>query len=63
MSVELRYASGGGSTFEWRLYTPDELEQTLESLGFRVRIACAWFREGLAPSAEHARMQFVAERD
>lgn len=63
MRVELRYASGGGSTFEWRLYTPDELARTLESLGFRVRIACAWFREGLPPSAEHARMQFVAERD
>ena len=63
LRVELRYASGGGSTFEWRLYTPDELARTLESAGFRVRLACAWFREALAPSAEHARMQFVAERD
>jgi SAM-dependent methyltransferase len=62
LRVELRYASGG-STFEWRLYTPDELARALESVGFRVRLACAWFREAHAPSAAHARMQFVAERD
>jgi SAM-dependent methyltransferase len=62
LRVELRFASGGSSAFDWRLYTPDELARTLESVGFRVRLACAWFREALAPSAEHARMQFVAER-
>ena len=61
LRVELAYARGGGDTFEWHLYTPEELAGALESVGLRVRLACAWFREELAPSAEHARMIFVAE--
>ena len=62
LRVELDYDGAPGDRFEWRLYSPEELARTLESLGLRVRIATAWFREALVPSAEHARMQFVAER-
>jgi SAM-dependent methyltransferase len=62
LRIELEYDGRPGDTFEWRLYTPDELAALLESLGLRVRTAVAWCREDLAPSAEHARMQFVAER-
>jgi hypothetical protein len=61
LRLELR--NGSGDSFEWRLYTPHELAAGLESLGLRGRVACAWCRETLAPSAEHARMQFVVERD
>ena len=62
LRVELDYDGAPGDRFEWRLYTPDELARVLESQGLRVRLASAWFREALAPSPEHARMQFVAER-
>ena len=62
LRVELAYARGGGDSLEWHLYTPDELAAVLSSVGLRVQTACAWFSEQLAPSAEHARMQFVAER-
>ena len=60
--VELDYDGAPGDRFEWRLYTPDELARVLETQGLRIRLASAWFREVLAPSPEHARMQFVAER-
>lgn len=50
-------------TFEWRIYTPDEIRELTSSLGFRCLVACAWFDEQLAPSAEHRRMQFVLERE
>lgn len=52
-----------GDTFEWRLYTPDEIQALAARLGFRCIAACAWFDEHLAPSADHTRMQFVFERD
>ena len=62
LRVELDYDGAPGDRFEWRLYTPDEFARVLETQGLRVRLATAWFRETLAPSPEHARMQFVAER-
>ncbi|MFL5807068.1 MAG: class I SAM-dependent methyltransferase [Roseiflexaceae bacterium] len=49
-------------TFEWRIYTPEEIRELTAALGFRCLVACAWFNEQLAPSAEHARMQFLLER-
>lgn len=51
-----------GDTFEWRLYTPDEMQTLAAAAGFRCIVACAWFNEHLLPSAEHTRMQFVFER-
>jgi SAM-dependent methyltransferase len=59
--VELEYAGGGRDELEWRLYTPSEFAALAEAAGLQIRLACAWFRESLAPSAEHARMQFVLE--
>jgi SAM-dependent methyltransferase len=53
----------GGDTFEWQLYTPEEIQTLAARLGFRSIIACAWFDERVPPSAEHTRMQFVLERD
>jgi SAM-dependent methyltransferase len=59
--VELAYGGGGRDEFEWRLYTPNEFTALAAAAGLRARLACAWFRESLAPGAEHARMQFVLE--
>jgi SAM-dependent methyltransferase len=59
--VELAYAGGGRDELEWRLYTPAEFAELAAAAGLRVRLACAWFRESLEPSAEHARMQFVLD--
>jgi len=60
--VELRYADGSSDEVEFRLYTPGEFAELTRAAGLRVSLACAWFSESLAPSAEHARMQFVLER-
>lgn len=63
LTCSLSYDDGSeGDTFEWRLYTPDEIQTLATRLGFRCIVACAWFDEHLAPSAEHTRMQFVFER-
>jgi SAM-dependent methyltransferase len=59
----LTYDGALHDTFEWRIYTPDEIHELAATLGFRCLVACAWFNEQLAPSAEHARMQFVLERE
>jgi SAM-dependent methyltransferase len=57
--VELQYEGGGSDEVEFRLYDPSELADLGASVGLRVVLACAWFRESLPPSAEHARMQFL----
>jgi SAM-dependent methyltransferase len=63
LTCRLRYGSGAsGDTFEWRIYTPGELLDITESLGFRCLVSCAWWDEQIAPSADDARMQFVLER-
>jgi SAM-dependent methyltransferase len=60
--VRLGYEGGGGDEVEFRLYTPNELLALGESVGLRLALACAWFRESLPPSADHARMQLLFER-
>jgi len=62
MSCELRYPNGEHDLFEWRLYTPDEVVALAAETGFRSLLTCAWCTPGMAPSSEHARMQFVLER-
>jgi SAM-dependent methyltransferase len=63
LRCELRYGDGSTSdTFEWRLYTPREIQQLAEQTGFHCIVGCAWFDERIAPSAEHTRMQWVFER-
>jgi SAM-dependent methyltransferase len=63
LTCSLSYDDGStGDTFEWRLYTPDEIQTLAARLGFHCIVVCAWFNEHLAPSAEHTRMQFVFER-
>ena len=62
LTCTLSYDGRSGDVFEWRIYTPDEIEELAARLGFRCVVACAWFDEQIAPSADHARMQFVLER-
>jgi SAM-dependent methyltransferase len=63
VTCSLTYDGGiGADTFEWRIYTPDEILDLTHELGFRCLIACARFDEQIIPSGEHARMQFVFER-
>ncbi len=62
LTCRLDYGDGG-DTFEWRLYTPDEMQALAAEAGFRCIVACAWFDENLTPSPEHTRMQFVFERN
>lgn len=62
LKVRLEYGSGAGDEFEWRLYTPAEFLGVANAVGLHPIVSCAWFTESLAPSAEHARMQFVLER-
>ena len=61
--VELTYEDGGRDEVEFRLYSPSELAALADEAGLRVDLACAWFRESLAPAPEHARMQFVLTKD
>jgi SAM-dependent methyltransferase len=55
-------AAAGEDRFEWRLYTPAEFQQACEDAGFACLVACAWFDDQRPASSEHARMQFVLER-
>ena len=61
--VELEYEGGGRDEVEFRLYDPAEFAALARGAGLGPKLACAWFRESLVPSAEHARMQFVLARE
>lgn len=60
--VELEYDGRKADEFEWRLYSPAEFRELCASAGLETPLQPAWFDESLAPSAEHARIQFVLER-
>ena len=64
VACSLTYDGGAeADTFECRIYTPDEIRELTSELGFGCLVACAWFNEQIVPSPEHARMQFVFERE
>jgi SAM-dependent methyltransferase len=52
----------GGDHMEWRVYTPEEFDSLARACGFTTLLACAWWDESLAPSADLGRMQIVLER-
>ncbi len=63
LTVQLSYGDGrGGDTFDWRLYTPEEMRALSEACGFRCLIACTNFDEATPPSAVTPRMQRVLEK-
>jgi hypothetical protein len=55
--------SGVEDVFSWQLFTPEELTKLAGSVGLLPFLACTDFDETISPSAEHARMQLVFERD
>jgi SAM-dependent methyltransferase len=61
LTCTLSYNGQVGDTFEWRLYTPDEIQAMTSELSLRCLVACAWFDEQVPPSSEQAHMQFVFE--
>lgn len=60
--IRLDYDDAPGDEFEWRLYSPEEFSLACSWVGLDTELRCAWFDESRAPSAEHARMQFVLKR-
>lgn len=63
LTVNLVYGDGEPTdTFDWRLYTPDELSELAEAVGFRCVVVCTGFDEEKPPSPANPRMQFVLEK-
>jgi len=62
LRVSIDYEQGGHDEIEWRLYTAEEFGRVCAEAGLEALQRSAWFDESRAPSADHARMQFVVER-
>lgn len=63
LSVTLEYISGhAGDTFEWRLYTPEELRELVEQCSFTPLVICSGLAEGTPPSDRTPRVQIVCEK-
>jgi SAM-dependent methyltransferase len=61
--VHLTYGDGAATgEFEWRIYSPAEVEYLARAVGFDVVCSCAWFSESRPPSSADALMQFVLQR-
>lgn len=61
LQVGLDYGDGTADTFEWYLYTPDEIGAVCADLGFALRVACTGFDECQPPRGDAPRMQLVFE--
>jgi SAM-dependent methyltransferase len=63
LTVSLDYGpEAGGDTFEWQLYTPDEIQSLAAQFGFTCLLACSGFDERQAASPDVPRMQLVFEK-
>lgn len=49
-------------SFEWQLYTPEEICALAGGIGFRTLVACTGFDESIPPSPKAPRMQIVLEK-
>lgn len=50
-------------SFDWQLYSPDEICALAEGIGFRTLVRCTWADERRPITSSDARMQLVFERD
>ena len=63
LRVTLDYGPGyEPDTFDWQLYTPDEMRELGDELGFSCLVACSGFDDTLPASAGSPRMQLVFEK-
>ncbi len=62
LTAHLEYEGGGSDTFDWQLYTPDEITALAALCGLRLLLACTWFDEAEPPSPEVPRVQYVFEK-
>jgi SAM-dependent methyltransferase len=60
--VELDYPGGNHEDFEWKLFTPAQMERLAEETGLRLVIACSGFNARNLPSPLDPRTQFVLQR-
>ena len=63
LTVKLTYGGGFAfDTFDWRLYTPEEIRGLAETCGLQCIVSCAGFDEQTSPSPAQPRMQLVFEK-
>jgi SAM-dependent methyltransferase len=60
--VNLDYPDGQKESFEWKLYTPEQMNELAESVGLRLVWSGTDFNTTAIPSPDHPRIQFVLER-
>jgi SAM-dependent methyltransferase len=62
LSVQLTYPDGAQESFDWQLFTPEEMESLAELADATLIVACTNFDTGTKPQTENPRIQFVLER-
>jgi SAM-dependent methyltransferase len=63
LSVRLDYAPGDGAdSFEWQLYTPEQIQRLGADCGFDHLATCSGFDKATPASADSPRMQVVLEK-
>jgi SAM-dependent methyltransferase len=59
LTVQLDYGAGESDTFEWQLYTPEDISALAEQMGYQVLRICSSFAEQTPATAASPRMQLV----
>jgi SAM-dependent methyltransferase len=60
--VHLAYPDGGKESFEWQLFSLEQMTAMAQSVGLTQLLACTDFDETTAPSSTNPRIQFLFER-
>ncbi|HEY4285179.1 MAG TPA: class I SAM-dependent methyltransferase, partial [Chthoniobacterales bacterium] len=56
--VHLNYPDGEEEDFEWQLFTPPQLRQLAQSVGFDLLVSCSSFDQTQSPDRINPRVQF-----
>jgi hypothetical protein len=62
LEVRIEHEDGTLDLFDWRLYTPEEIESLAAEAGLAPVLSCSGFEESRAAEASQARVQLVFER-